>query len=381
MSTTTAAGLGLGPEDLEELGRELDDLGQRVRADLGQADVDYIRRVIAWQRGLEATGRASLFLSFLPPMWLAGVAALSLSKILDNMEIGHNVMHGQYDWTRDPALSSTTFEWDTACPGEQWRHSHNYLHHTFTNIVGKDRDLGYGIIRVSENQRWSLVNLGNPLYAVVLAAMFEHGVALHDAELDQLLSGSRSWPEVWPTLRASLAKSVRQGVKDYVLWPALTGPMGAATVAADLVANLVRNGWAFTIIFCGHFPSGTHEFAPEECHEESRGHWYLRQMLGSSNISGGRLLHLMSGNLSFQIEHHLFPDLPARRYGELSTEVERIAARYCLPYNTAGLARQFGSVMGKIIRFAVPTRPRSVSVPPAGPEQRVRSTPAAPLAA
>ena len=42
--------------------------------------------------------------------------------------------------------------------------------------------------------------------------------------------------------------------------------------------------------------------------------WYLRQMLGSANISGGPLFHILSGNLSHQIEHHLFPDLPARRY-------------------------------------------------------------------
>ena len=58
------------------------------------------------------------------------------SKILDNMEIGHNIMHGQYDWTGDPALASKKFEWDTACPSDQWRHSHNYMHHTYTNIVG-----------------------------------------------------------------------------------------------------------------------------------------------------------------------------------------------------------------------------------------------------
>ena len=83
------------------------------------------------------------------------MAALSLSKILDNMEIGHNVMHGQYDWMRDPALNSKMFEWDTACPGDQWRHSHNYMHHTYTNILGKDRDIGYGVLRMDESQKWN----------------------------------------------------------------------------------------------------------------------------------------------------------------------------------------------------------------------------------
>ena len=99
---------------IEEIGRELDAIKQTVVDDLGQADRDYIYKLIKTQRALEVAGRASLFLGFLPPFWLAGTAALGLSKILDNMEIGHNVMHGQYDWMLDPALNSKMFEWDTA---------------------------------------------------------------------------------------------------------------------------------------------------------------------------------------------------------------------------------------------------------------------------
>ena len=140
----------LTESQVDELGRELDAIRARVVADLGTEDRDYIYKVVKAQRGLEVAGRAALFLGFLPPFWLAGTAALSLSKILDNMEIGHNVMHGQYDWMRDPALNSKMFEWDTVCPSDQWRHSHNYMHHTFTNILGKDRDIGYGVLRMDE---------------------------------------------------------------------------------------------------------------------------------------------------------------------------------------------------------------------------------------
>jgi len=137
------------PEQAEAFGRELDGLKERVIADLGERDASYIRRIIKAQRALEVGGRALLFGGIFPPFWLAGTAMLGLSKIIDNMEIGHNVMHGQYDWMGDPAISSRGFEWDTACPGDQWRHSHNYMHHTYTNIVGMDRDIGYGILRMS----------------------------------------------------------------------------------------------------------------------------------------------------------------------------------------------------------------------------------------
>jgi len=365
-ASTTAAAYGLSADDLDELGRELDAIRDRVRADLGADDVDYIRRMIKIQRGLEVGGRAGLYLGFLPPMWLASTAALSVSKILDNMEIGHNVMHGQYDWTRDPVLSSTTFDWETACPGDQWRHSHNYLHHTFTNIVGKDRDIGYGVLRMSEDQRWKPAHLANPVVATALALGFDQGVMFHDVEIDRIVAGEKTWREAWPTLRDGLRKSGKLGLKDYVLFPLLTGPLFLSTLAANVVANVVRNVWAFTIIFCGHFPTGTHEFTVAECEGESRGHWYFRQMLGSANITGSRLFHVLSGNLSHQIEHHLFPDLPARRYHEIAPEVRALCERFGLPYNSGRLSRQFGSVIGKIVRLAFPTRSRQPAEARAG---------------
>ncbi len=344
----------LTSEQFEELGHELDALRRRVVDDLGQADADYIRGVVALQRRLEVAGRGLLFLGFLPPAWLAGVAALSASKILDNMEIGHNVMHGQYDWMGDPALNSKMFEWDTAAPARNWRHSHNYVHHTFTNIHGKDRDIGYGILRIDPAQRWHPYYLGNPVYAVALALFFQWGVALHDLETEKLVSGERTWADTAAVHRRIWRKSGRQVLKDYVLFPALTGPLFVPTLIGNATANLVRNVWAFSIIFCGHFPDGVESFTEEETENESRGQWYHRQMLGSANITGGRLFHLLSGNLSHQIEHHLFPDLPARRYAEIAPQVRRICRRYGLPYNTGPLHRQLGTVFRKICKLAVP---------------------------
>ena len=346
----------LTPEQIESFGEEMDAIRQRVLADRGEHDAAYIRAVIRAQRGLELGGRGLLWAGVFPPAWLAGTAALSLSKILDNMEIGHNVMHGQYDWMNDPKLSGEQFEWDTACPADQWRHSHNYMHHTHTNIVGKDRDIGYGILRMSEEQQWTPYYLGNPLWAALLATFFQYGVALHDLEVERLPGG-----ETDPAEKRELAKGIwekvrRQTLKDYVLFPALSGPLFAFPLAGNAVANLTRNLWAFTIIFCGHFPEGTHEFSEEETEDETRGQWYHRQVLGSANLSGGPLFHILSGNLSFQIEHHLFPDLPAHRYAEISVEVREACERYGVPYNVGPLHSQFGSVVAKIFRLALPER-------------------------
>ncbi|MBB3052521.1 fatty acid desaturase [Prauserella isguenensis] len=344
----------LTPQQVEEFGREMDELRARIVADLGADDVEYIQNVIKTQRGLEVTGRALMYAGFFPPAWLAGVGALSLAKILDNMEIGHNVMHGQYDWTRDPALSSQRFEWDNVAPAENWRHSHNYIHHTYTNIVDKDRDVGYGILRIDPAQKWHPYYLGNPVYATLLAIFFQWGVMLHDLEVDRLVKGERKWSEFREERRRIGRKMGTQIGKDYVLFPLLTGPLAPLTFAGNAAANLTRNLWAFGIIFCGHFPADVESFSEEETENETRGQWYLRQILGSANITGGKLFHVLSGNLSHQIEHHLFPDIPARRYPQIAGEVRAICAKYGLPYHTGPLHKQLWSVARKIVKFALP---------------------------
>ncbi|SNR45573.1 Fatty acid desaturase [Haloechinothrix alba] len=353
----------LTPEQVEEFGRELDEIRQQLVADLGQEDVDYINRVIRTQRGLEVAGRGLMYLGFLPPAWLAAVGCLSVSKILDNMEIGHNVMHGQYDWTRIPELNSKTFEWDTAASGDNWRHSHNYMHHTHTNIIDKDRDVGYGILRIDPDQEWHPYYLGNPVYAVLLAIFFEWGVSLHDLEVDRMLKGEISWKDKAEVRRKMRAKAGRQIGKDYVLFPLLTGPLAPLTLLGNASANVVRNLWAFAIIFCGHFPEDVESFSESETEGETRGQWYLRQILGSANISGGKLFHIMSGNLSHQIEHHLFPDIPARRYPQIAPQVRAICEKYGLSYNTGPLHKQLLSVAKKILTFALPPREKEKQAP------------------
>src|SRR5215204_6906836 len=141
--------------DIENLGIELDAIRQDIEDSRGERDSRYIRRTIAAQRALEVAGRAMLAASSRRSAWWAGTVTLGVSKIIENMEIGHNVMHGQWDWMNDPEIHSSTWEWDNVCPADQWKHSHNYLHHTYTNVIGKDKDVGFEILRVSSDQPWA----------------------------------------------------------------------------------------------------------------------------------------------------------------------------------------------------------------------------------
>ena len=356
-----------------------------------------------------------------------------MAKILENMEIGHNVMHGQWDWMNDPVINSRAWDWDTASTAEAWRHSHNFIHHTYTNIIGKDRDLGYEIMRIDPAQKWHPFYLLQPFYNVLLAMLFEWGVAVHDLDFDAIRAGEKDLKQVRKELKGIAGKARAQITKDYIAWPLITraghdgdrgrrdrrqdarreptqsqppqpqgrrGRMRRAarrdgtsdgmlsqliarrsfrepfmrTLTANVAANLMRNVWSYAIIFCGHFPDQTFTFTQEETDDETRGGWYVRQLLGAANIDGGPLFHVISGNLGYQVEHHLFPDMPSTRYGEIAPKVREICERYELPYNTGPFHQQLGMVQRTILRLALPGRQGAPQARPlpraAGPRER-----------
>jgi linoleoyl-CoA desaturase len=346
----------LSAEDVELIGKELDTIRQEVRDSLGEDDAAYIRRVIDTQRKIELGSRAVLLASFFPPAWIVGTVGLSVAKILENMEIGHNILHGQWDWMRDPKIHSTTWEWDSASPAEQWKHSHNELHHTYTNVIGKDNDLGYGIMRVDEDQPWHPLYLGQPLWNFINACFFEYGIAAYDLELGASIAKGKhkNDPEFQARAKQVLRKIRKQATKDYVLHPLLSGPSFVSTLTANFTANVVRNLWSHSVIMCGHFPEGVETFEKKSIDGETRGEWYLRQMLGSANISGSKAMHIMTGNLSHQVEHHLFPDLPSNRYAEIAPKVKDLFDRYGLRYHSAPLPQQVASAWHKVIRLSLP---------------------------
>lgn len=346
--------------DIETLGAELDAIRQDIEDSRGASDARYIRRTIAGQRALEIAGRLLLAGSSKRAFWWAGASTLGVAKIIENMEISHNVMHGQWDWMNDPEIHSSTWEWDTTGASKHWRFTHNFMHHKYTNILGMDDDVGYGVIRVTRDARWKPMNLGNLFYNTVLAVLFEWGIGLQHLELGKIFKGRDDRKATMVRVKEFGVKAGHQVAKDYVLWPALTslspGASYKSTMKANIAANIIRNIWTNAIIFCGHFPDGAEKFTKTDMVGESRGQWYLRQMLGSANISGGRVLDFMSGNLSYQIEHHLFPDLPSNRYRDISIKVRALCDKYDLPYTTGPFLVQYGKSWRTIAKLSLPDR-------------------------
>ncbi len=342
--------------DVEELGRELDAIRTDIEESRGERDARYIRRAIQLQRALAVGGRIALFNSRNKFAWAAGTGMLAAAKIIENMELGHNITHGQWDWMNDPEIHSTEWEWDTTSPTVHWKKSHNYIHHKYTNVLDLDDDIGYGIMRLTRDQKWERWMIGNPIYNLLLGTLFEWGVALHGVETTKWRKGEKSMAEVRKDLRIIGRKVGKQVGKDYIVFPALSGRNWKHTLGANAVANLIRNYWSYMVIFCGHFPDGAEKFTKEEFEQETPAEWYLRQMLGSANFHAGPIMAFMSGNLCYQIEHHLFPDLPSNRYAEISQRVQALCDEYDLPYTTGPLLRQYSQSFWTIAKLALPNR-------------------------
>ena len=197
--------------------------------------------------------------------------------------------------------------------------------------------------------------LAQPLWNFINACFFEYGIAAYDLELGKNIKRKLTKsPEFKAKLSQTLRKIRKQATKDYVVHPALSGPSFLPTLGANFTANLVRNLWTHSVIMCGHFPEGVSTFEKKSIEGETKGEWYVRQMLGSANITGSKAMHIATGNLSYQIEHHLFPDLPSNRYQEIAPRVEELFERYGLTYTTGSLPRQVASAWHKVIRLALP---------------------------
>jgi linoleoyl-CoA desaturase len=199
------------------------------------------------------------------------------------------------------------------------------------------------------------MHLGQPLWNFINAVFFEYGVAAYDLELrGQLRRGKQHTEKFKREAKAVLRKMRRQVTKDYVVHPLLSGPSFLPTMLANFTANTVRNLWSHSVIMCGHFPEGVETFETRSIDGETKPQWYLRQMLGSANISGSKLMHIMTGNLSHQIEHHLFPDLPSNRYAEIAPKVKALFERYDLAYCARPLPLQVYSAWHKVLRLSLP---------------------------
>ena len=155
---------------------------------------------------------------------------------------------------------------------------------------------------------------------------------------------------IYPGLAAAATAAVTKGDAR-----ASARAFGKAATA-NALGNVIRNVWSNAVIFCGHFPDGAEKFTKQDVDSETQAEWYLRQMLGSANFRCGFLLAFMSGNLSYQIEHHIYPDLPSNRLAEIAVRVQALCDKYDLPYTTGSFPLQYAKSWRTIAKLSLPDK-------------------------
>ncbi len=336
-------------ERYRRFGEEIDAIRDRVATRIGVEDVTYVRRLNRFSRAMEVIGRLLIHVSPEPVTFGLGVVALWVHKQLQSTEIGHTALHGAYD--RLPGaegFQSKRFRWDTPIDEESWRYAHNVRHHGNTNVYGRDPDVNYGLVRLTEQSpyaeehRWQL-----PFALGIVFPFFAFVINTHVTGLSEILLGEDRPLFLLPdrskaTRRAALKKALRKYVPYYlynfVLFPALAGPMFWKVLLGNVLAELLRDVYSACTIFCGHVGHDVKSY-PEGTRPQGRGEWYAMQVEASNDFEVSRPVSVLCGALDRQIEHHLFPTLPPQRLREIAPEVRAACERWGVEYKTDSWGR------------------------------------------
>jgi NADPH-dependent stearoyl-CoA 9-desaturase len=356
-------------ERTRELGRELDALKARVTAQLGADDLAHVAAMRRISIVAEVVGRTLIHVSFDPLTFATGVAALWLHKQLEATEIGHTALHGAYDkLPGGERWHSATFAWDIPITEDAWRHGHNHKHHGNTNVAGRDPDIHFGPIRLTEQTAYAPHHRWQQWAALLLLAPnFTFGMNLHFTGVSDALSRStapdflpdRSWTAIGRAWQQALRKFVPYYGKNYLFYPLLAGPMAPKVLLGNVLAEIGRDLYSAATIYCGHVGGDVASW-PEGTKPGNRGEWYAMQIEATNNFEVSTPISILCGGLDRQIEHHLFPTLPPRRLRQIAPEVQAICHRHGVSYKTDTWGRTLGKALGHIKRLARDLGPRAV---------------------
>lgn len=351
---------------LRSFGAALDALKERVEARLGASDVRRVRGLDTFSRVMETIGRVLIHVSFEPILFSIGVLALWVHKQLQATEIGHTALHGAYDKLEGAErFNSRRFSWDTPIDEESWHYGHNVRHHGNTNVAGKDADIHFGTIRLTEQTPWQPKNALQVLFAVfVLFPNFGFLMNVHFTGLNDLLDDNglpterdfmkdRSRESVRLALRRAFRKWGPHYAKEYVLFPLLAGPFFWKVMLGNYLAATLRDIYSALTIICGHVGDDVASY-PMGTRSAHRGEWYAMQVEATNDFEVPYVLSVFCGGLDKQIEHHLFPKLPPERLREIAPEVRAICEAHGVAYKTDTWPRTIAKAFRHIAALAHP---------------------------
>lgn len=345
---------------IEAFGQALDALRKEIESSLGAEDVAHIERIGRLSLVLEVVGRGLIHISVDPMTFGLGVISLWGHKSLELMEIGHMVLHRCYDKLDVPErYRAEHFTWKAPIDEESWQRGHNVLHHQYTNIEGRDPDLSFGALRLSERVPFTWAHSLQPFTNLLTWLSFANAINAHVTGVLEHYQPHESSctlrdhrPETIRVAKRSFArKLVRYHVREFVLFPALAGPFFWKSALGNALSEVGRDVYAGATIYCGHvgavdYPRGTRA--------GSRANWYRLQAEGARNIRVPKAISVLCGGLDRQIEHHLFPRLPPNRLREIAPRVKAICEAHGVQYLEKSWPQTLRDVLVELTRLRSP---------------------------
>jgi ferredoxin-NADP reductase/fatty acid desaturase len=378
------------------LADELRTLYDQTRALMGEADLEHIQAVTAYGQAINAR-RLELLRDGGPHAISRAVVLEMLYRLLQFSELGHNILHGTYDdLPGNGDYHSDRYPWDFNVDPTQWKVMHHEGHHPNTNIVGKDHDLGYSVLRGQAAQDWfghHAIQLG--LFAAA-SPFFTQLAPFLVANITRQVEGTRFWSR--DTLRSPVRIALADTKRRLLTEPLTTGPRFLPAAIANHVGGAAGYLSVLFLVAVEHHAGETETFAdpgPDETPDD----YYRRQIRGTRNFESNvkldavlqRILHeevpyenrpdfrIFYGGLDTHIEHHLFPDLPPNRQREIAPRVAEIVARHGLPYHVTPLGDTVALLLKALTGLSIPVGEREAGHPlmllkrPAGLARRLTS--------
>ncbi|MEK7434684.1 MAG: acyl-CoA desaturase [Cyanobacteriota bacterium] len=332
----------------EQISKAFDDIKERYRSQLGQKDIDYIKGIRKKSRIFEFIGRSFIWFGFDPFSFSFGILFLFLHRNLEAVELGHNILHGQYDYFPEiPQFHSRNFKWKAPIDEEGWRREHNDMHHIHTNVYAKDPDLTHGILRTNDRLPWNKFHLIQlPLYIFYFYPFMMYkfnaqNLGFNIAFIEKNISNRDGYANLTYQIDNGDKKALRKRdfrskfriiFKEYYVFPLLALITGFSMVRvffANLIVDVITSLWMTFTLQSTHF---TEPLQDENC-LENKGKWYESQINSTINFKAKyRFLSVLWGHVNYQIEHHLFPDIPSHYYPELEFEVREVCKKFNIEY-------------------------------------------------
>jgi fatty acid desaturase len=333
--------------DHEGFYAEVRALREELDASITEADGAHLQKLERWGRACTALGLATAWMGPNP----VSAVALALGRST-RWGLMHHCGHRGYD--KVPAMPARyhskvfargwrrMLDWPDWMVPEAWIYEHNILHHQFTGEV-RDPDL---IERNADYVRESKL----PMWArkALVAGLSLTWKPVYYAPNTMRVWLGRHEPRNNEEPKAPWGVFLRQCVAPYMgmqfvalpLAYSFLGPLAVGSALCNsLAAEALTNLHTFLVVGPNHAGDDLYRF---EDRPVGKGEFFVRQVIGSVNYAtGGDVNDWLHMWLNYQIEHHLFPDVPIAAVQRVQPKVKALCERWGVPYAQASVFTRF----------------------------------------